>query len=109
MEEQYRPMKILGIKATYAFLNQVYTTLFTVAAAVARERPAIEARITSEMKSAETMHEVKVLSQRVAVEQLAQWRSTAIAQNIVPPQEKLVDAYHRFSAISSAVSTSSPW
>ena len=34
-EEQYRPLKILGLKATYAFLNQIYTTLFTIAAAVA--------------------------------------------------------------------------
>ena len=35
IEEQYRPLKILGLKATYAFLNQIYTTLFTIAAAVA--------------------------------------------------------------------------
>lgn len=37
IEEEHSPLKILGVKATYGFLNSIYATLITVAAAVGQK------------------------------------------------------------------------
>ncbi|CDW75954.1 UNKNOWN [Stylonychia lemnae] len=36
VENEHRPLKLLGLKATYAFMNQIYTTLFTLAVAISQ-------------------------------------------------------------------------
>ena len=36
VENEHRPLKLLGLKANYAFMNKIYTTLFTIGVAIAQ-------------------------------------------------------------------------
>ena len=33
-ESEHKPLRLLGIKATYALMNRIYATLFTIAASI---------------------------------------------------------------------------
>ena len=37
LEEEHRPLRILGIKATYAFLKSIYATIITIVGFVAEK------------------------------------------------------------------------